>query len=77
MPTAVWGTEFPLVPFMNYTIQQYQIVANTMETVVNADGQDYSLNTGQYLHIYVNTPAMLTSNFPVELVQIGDHVCYH
>ena len=63
---------------MNYTIQQYQIVANTMETIVNIDDKlYYVLNTSEHRVIDVNTSAMLTSNFPIELVQIGDHVCYH
>ena len=49
-----------------------------METRVNIDDKlHYMLNTGEHRVIDVNTSAMLTSNFPIELVQIGDHVCYH
>jgi hypothetical protein len=71
LPTAVWGTQFPLVPFMNINTQQYQIVADTDGTIVNADGQQYQMNAGQYLLLNVSRSGMLTSNNPIQMVQIG------
>lgn len=71
LPTAVWGTQFPLVPFVNVTNQQYQIVANTFGTIVSADGRQYTLNAGEYLIINVTDTAMLTSNYPIQMVQMG------
>ena len=49
LPTTVWGTQFPLVPFMySCDISYYQIVANTNGTMVKAAGQEIYLNAGEY-----------------------------
>jgi hypothetical protein len=73
IPTTLWGTQFPLVPFAYVTNQSYQIVANTNGTIVNVSitEQSYRLDAGQYLEITVDDSAMLTSNFPIQLVQLG------
>ncbi len=63
-----------MVPFINVTNQQYQIVANTNGTIVNADGREYQLNIGEYRTIITNTSTMVTSNYPIQLIQMGQ-VC--
>jgi hypothetical protein len=77
LPAAGWGTLFTLVPFAYVSSQQYQIVANTTGTIVNVtDGQQFQLNIGDYRLITVAASAMLTSNYPIQLVQMGQ-VLYH
>lgn len=71
LPTNVWGTQFPLIPFASITNQQYQIVANTNGTIINADGRQYQLNAGGYLLINVSGISMLTSNYPIQMIQMG------
>ena len=64
--------EFPLVPFEYVDIQSYQIIANTNGTIVNTTtDQQYQLNVGDYRQINVNGSAMLTSNYPIQLIQLG------
>jgi hypothetical protein len=72
LPTSAWGTVFPLVPFPLVNNQQYQVVTDTNGTIVNADGAQYQLDAGQYLLLNVtDASAILTSNYPVQVVQIG------
>lgn len=82
MPTDVWGTKYSLVPFMfvDSTKQQYQIVANTNGTALHStDGSQYHTNANEYLIIDItDDAAMLTSNYPVQLIQMGQvsvHLC--
>jgi hypothetical protein len=56
---------------MNVQDQQYQIVADTNGTIVNANGQIYQLNAGAYRMISESNVALLTSNFPIQLIQLG------
>ena len=50
----------------------YQIIANTVGTIVNvAEQQQYVLNSGEYAQISVTGAGMLSSNYPIMLVQFG------
>jgi hypothetical protein len=71
LPAINWGTQFPLVPFANVTDQQYQIVADTIGTIVTAVGQEYRLNAGDYVLVNISGTAMLTSNNPIQTIQMG------
>jgi hypothetical protein len=53
-------------------IQEYLIVTNTNGTIIDIDGQQYQLDANKYLTLRdVNGTAMLTTNFPIQLVQMG------
>ncbi len=71
LPTTAWGTQFPLIPFDHISDQQYQIVGNNKGTIMHINGMQYKLNVDGCLSINVSGPAMLTSNFPIQLIQIG------
>jgi len=71
LPTDIWGSQFPLVQFANIRNQEYQIVANTNGTIVNVSTNQYRLNAGHYQIIRANDAEILTSNYPIQLIQIG------
>lgn len=55
--------------------QEYQIVTYTNGTIVNASGHVYIFNEGEYyLTIRMTDAAILTSNFPILLIEMGQ-VC--
>jgi hypothetical protein len=61
-----------------YTEQQeYTIVANTNGTMIDIDGQQHQLDANKYLTLKnVTTAAMLTTNFPIQLVQMGQVILH-
>lgn len=64
-----------MVPFAYVgTNQQYQIVVDLDGTVVNVLGKEYPLNANEYQIIQPDDFAVLTSNNPIQLIQMG-HVC--
>ncbi len=71
LPTNQWGTEFPLVPFMRVKQNEFQFVADTDGTTVDVNGEQHILNAGQYESLFVSDATMLRSNFPIQLIQIG------
>jgi len=73
LPTAVWGTQFPLVPFVGLeTDQKYQIVAHTDGTIVSADRYVLRFNAGEHATVMIaNGSAILSSNYPIQLIQLG------
>ncbi len=79
LPTTDWGTEYPLVPFSDvndYGIAQiypnaFQIVADTDSTIVDTDEEHYVLNAGDFQSIVIFEATMLKSNFPVQVIQLG------
>lgn len=71
LPIAEWGTQFPLVPFMFANSSLFQIVASTHGTIVNASGVIYEIYDDNRKEILVDVASMLSSNYPVMLVQLG------
>ncbi len=71
LPTIAWGTQFPLVSFVNVSNQHYQLIANSHGTVANIDSYQYKLNAGEQIVITVSGSAMLKSNLPIHMIQIG------
>ena len=71
LPTAAWGTQFPVIPFANVDNQQYQIVANTDGTIINLNDDSVHLDAGQYQILNIGGAIMLTSNYPIQLVEMG------
>ncbi len=50
---------------------EFQFVADTNGTIVHVYGEQHILNAGQYLSLVVSDATMLTSNFPIQLIQMG------
>jgi len=50
---------------------EFQFVADTNGTTLDVDGDQYNLNAGQYQSLVVYDATMLTSNFPIQLIQMG------
>jgi len=83
LPTSVWGYQYPLVPFVTYLRDEistrYQIVASQNGTIVNVSVDielyQYQLNANEYLQLNVSGNAMLTANYRIQLVHIGEVSC--
>jgi hypothetical protein len=60
------------VPFATDIDGYYQMVADINETIVQVNEQQYRMNAGDYQIIQIQGATMLTSNFPIQLVQIGN-----
>uniref|UniRef100_A0A914X2J2 IgGFc-binding protein N-terminal domain-containing protein n=1 Tax=Plectus sambesii TaxID=2011161 RepID=A0A914X2J2_9BILA len=72
LPVGVWGTQFTAIPFMYFSTNSYQVVSNTDNTVVSArDKIIATLNVGEYRNFSIGA-ALVTSNYPVQLIQIGE-----
>jgi hypothetical protein len=50
---------------------EFQFVADTDGTIVYVGGKKYNLNAGKYLSLVVSDATMLTSNYPIQLIQMG------
>uniref|UniRef100_A0A914V1W4 C-type lectin domain-containing protein n=1 Tax=Plectus sambesii TaxID=2011161 RepID=A0A914V1W4_9BILA len=72
LPVGGWGTQFVTIPFMYVTYNYYEVVANTDGTVVTSGGTQYPLNAGQFVQ-FPSPIGILTSNYPVQVVQLGQH----
>jgi len=61
-----------------YTEQQeYLIVTNTNGTIIDIDGPKYQIDANKYLALRdFNGTAMLTTNFPIQLVQMGQVILH-
>uniref|UniRef100_A0A914W4D2 C-type lectin domain-containing protein n=1 Tax=Plectus sambesii TaxID=2011161 RepID=A0A914W4D2_9BILA len=71
LPVGGWGTQFAAIPFWYLSNNSYQVVANTDNTVVSAGGTTVTtLNAGEY-RVFQIEAALVTSNFPIQLIQIG------
>jgi hypothetical protein len=83
LPTSVWGYQYPLAQFdteqRDEISRQYQIVASQNGTIVNVSVDSkyyqYQLNANEYLQLNVSGDAMLTANYRIQLVQIGEVSC--
>uniref|UniRef100_A0A914VUS6 IgGFc-binding protein N-terminal domain-containing protein n=1 Tax=Plectus sambesii TaxID=2011161 RepID=A0A914VUS6_9BILA len=74
LPVVGWGTQFVAIPFVYLTTNWYQVVANTNNAVVSADSTTIAtLNAGEYRKFQIGA-ALVTSNHPVQLIQIGQSV---
>lgn len=71
MPIDQWGTKFPLIPFMYASETMFQFVADTDGTIVEADERTFQLNASEYEAVVIDNATILTSNFPIQLIQIG------
>jgi len=50
---------------------EFQFVADTNGTIVDVDEEEYTLNAGEYQSLVVTSPTILASNFPIQLIQMG------
>uniref|UniRef100_A0A914V1J7 IgGFc-binding protein N-terminal domain-containing protein n=1 Tax=Plectus sambesii TaxID=2011161 RepID=A0A914V1J7_9BILA len=77
LPVGGWGTQFVAIPFVDLSTNYYQVVANTNNTVVSAGSTIITtLNAGEYREFQIGT-ALVTSNFPVQLIQTGQNTGNH
>ncbi len=67
-----------MVPFafVDTIDQQYQIVAQINGTIVKRDEEQYTLNAGEYIFLREVEPTILTSNAPIQFVQLGEVTAY-
>ncbi len=71
LPIEAWGTQFLAIPFAELNTSNYQVVANTDNTVVNVGSTQIAiLNAGEYRE-FQTTTSVITSTNPVQLVQVG------
>uniref|UniRef100_A0A914V7V1 IgGFc-binding protein N-terminal domain-containing protein n=1 Tax=Plectus sambesii TaxID=2011161 RepID=A0A914V7V1_9BILA len=73
-PVDDWGTQFAAIPLMFLTMNYYQVIANTDNTVVSVgEGTTIvTLNAGEYQRFQIGA-ALVTSNYPIQLIQIGQN----
>jgi len=61
------------VPFVGLeTDQKYQIVAHTDGTIVYANEVAWRFDAGEHATVTIaNSSAILSSNYPIQLIQLG------
>lgn len=67
---SMWSTQYMAVPFNGLSVNWYQAIADTDSTVITYPGGGYFLNSGGYVQFNASI-GMITSNYPVQLIQIG------
>uniref|UniRef100_A0A914VAX2 IgGFc-binding protein N-terminal domain-containing protein n=1 Tax=Plectus sambesii TaxID=2011161 RepID=A0A914VAX2_9BILA len=76
LPGSGWGTQFAAIPLMYLSTNWYQVVANTNNTIVSAEGTTVAtINAGEYREFQIGA-ALVTSNNPVQLIQIGQYTAH-
>lgn len=70
LPSSMWSTQYMAVPFAELHFNWYQAIADTDGTVFNYTGGGYFLNAGGYVQFNASTGIIL-SNYPVQLIQLG------
>jgi len=56
---------------MHVQQNEFLFVADTDGTTVYVDEKQYKLNAGEYQSLQVSDATMLTSNYPIQLIQMG------
>jgi len=70
LPTSVWDTVFPVLPFANNSHNVINIVSASDNNIISFDGvPSYMLNTGKQFDTIIRGPVVIRSSAPISIVQ--------